>query len=85
MRRVFAEKRRQYKLKLYSTRIRIDTGRPSNIAGVNLIRRAAAIALSFNPSGRPVTTLISATCPLAVKTTLNTTVPLIWFLRATSV
>ena len=43
-------------LKLYSMVIHCETGRPSFCAGWNWMRRAAAIARSVSPSGRPLTT-----------------------------
>ena len=55
----------------------MDTGRPSFIAGANLICRAAAIARSVNPKGKPDTERIFVTCPLEVNTARSTTVPVI--------
>jgi hypothetical protein len=62
-----------------------DTARPSFIAGLNLIFRAAAIAFSVNPYGNPDTALIPVTCPLEENTARSTTVPETWFFRASSV
>src|SRR5215204_3731590 len=73
------------RLKSYSSCIHIETYFPSFIAGMNLIFFAASTALPVSPSGRPETTRMLVTFPVADKTALRTTVPAISFRRASSV
>ena len=52
-----------------------EYGEPFFIAGSNLIPRAAAIACSVKPFGRPLTGEIAPIVPLAWKVTRRTTLP----------
>ena len=72
-------------LKLYSTRIYCETGRPSFIAGENWIFRAAAIAFSVKPYGSPLIVRMFVTPPEDEKTICSVTVPVTWFFLASSV
>ena len=55
----------------------MDTGRPSLVAGTNLMDFAAAIARSVKPSGKPDTAWMFVTVPPDEKTARRTTVPVI--------
>jgi hypothetical protein len=65
----------QYKLKLYSNCMYIETGWPLRIAGRKRIRRAAAIAFSVRPPPSFCTAWMFVTSPRLENTTRKTTVP----------
>src|SRR5882724_115142 len=75
----------QYRLKLYSNSIYIDTGWPFFLAGTNLICRAAAIAFSVSPPPRGCMARMLVTSPVRENTTRKTTVPVIPLRLASSV
>src|SRR6266571_7536102 len=67
----------QYKLKLYSNCMYVETVWPLRTAGTNRIWRAAAIAFSVKPQHSVCTARMFATWPVREKTTLKITVPVI--------
>src|SRR6202035_3626288 len=59
--------RDQYKLNVNVSSAHCETWRPSFLAVSNLIFLAAAIAFSDNPEGKPLTTVMFVTSPVAAR------------------